>query len=585
MHFACNALGDLAFWSANPWMTWGEGKPEANPDSMVFSMHSHHYASDVMGWYNFTSQLAENCYALYKDTPFPPWDPARLDVSRFTLEIPAADQVDGPPVAPQASRHPDQQALLFHLPRSKAAWCLGCFKIRNGKAISNIWERIRLFGWSPEVSGNILKGLRSHSRQLAVRPTTAQPLLRNSIIHHEYPPSPPPTNTIACRDRSPPSSSGRSAMADDVSTASKPDTATTPKLDATSSYDINVSGAPAVVTWGGHSPLSDVTCDVRRYASNNTAFIKLRATLLLKVPASLPSKTSLFLFIHPERIQELVLDEPSEFPPHEAVKKKLGQDTCCLRFTLDRPASLVGPASPEKTTPKNKSSGELLRHLQSLARETNFTVHLPAKVVTKARLQSLCVAATRHGLKAIPWQADLTCLYGGKGGRLIEDGLEAPPAEPPSYDELEPGPPMPPASQGSTSQGPSKKRRRGSDGSDAQPVDLALMEAMCRKIMGEMKAELKQEMSDQLHQLETRIMDCLEERLAEETARVEEHVDQQLLEVRDETTDEIGTRIEDEYYGVRLRLEEYVKDEVRDAEQRIIQHIESNATVSLQFNT
>lgn len=103
--------------------------------------------------------------------------------------------------------------------------------------------------------------------------------------------------------------------------------------------------------------------------------------------------------------------------------------------------------------------------------------------------------------------------------------------------------------------------------------------------MGEMKAELKQDMSNQLQQLETRIMDRLEQRLNEESARVEEHVDQQLLEVRDETTDEIGTRIEDEYYGVRLRLEEFIKDEVQDAEERIIHHIESNATVSLQFNT
>lgn len=392
-------------------------------------------------------------------------------------------------------------------------------------------------------------------------------------------------------------------MADDVSTASEPDTATTPKQDASSSDDINVSGAPAVVIWDGHAPLSDVTCDVRRYASANTAFIKLRATLLLKAPAPLPSKTSLFLFVHPERIQELVLDESPESTSQEAVKKKLGQDTCCLQFTLDRPAALVGPASPENITPKNKTSGELLRHLRSLARQTKFTVHLPAKVVTKARLQSLCEEASGHGLKSIAWQADMTCLYGGKGGRLIEDGPEATSGNPPSYDELEPGPPLPPASQGklhvicprdlqyanitvgSGAQGPSKKRRRGSSHSDVQPADLAAMEAMCRKIMGEMKAELRQDMSDQLQQLESRIMDCLEQRLAEETSRVEEHVDERLLEVRDDTTDEIGARIEDEYYGVRLRLEEYVKDEVRDAEARIVQHIESNATVSLQFNT
>lgn len=134
-HFACKAFGDLALWSANPWMTWGEGKPEADPDrsavvaafqvtfiqgGFVFSMHSHHYASDVMGWHNFTHQLAENCYAVSNGTTFPPWDAARIDVSRFTLDIPESDQVDGPPAAPKASRHPDQQALLFHLPQRKA---------------------------------------------------------------------------------------------------------------------------------------------------------------------------------------------------------------------------------------------------------------------------------------------------------------------------------------------------------------------------------------------------------------------------------------------------------------------------------
>ena len=124
-HFACKASGDLALWSPNAWMTWGEGKPEADPNhsavvaayqvtfvhgDLVFSMHSHHYASDVMGWHNFTRQLAENSYAVYNGTAFPPWDPACIDVSRFTTDIPAIDQVDSPSVASQASRHPDQQA-------------------------------------------------------------------------------------------------------------------------------------------------------------------------------------------------------------------------------------------------------------------------------------------------------------------------------------------------------------------------------------------------------------------------------------------------------------------------------------------
>lgn len=390
-------------------------------------------------------------------------------------------------------------------------------------------------------------------------------------------------------------------MADDASTASEPDT-TAPKQGITSPDDLNVSAAPAVVTWDGHAqPLSDVTCDIRRYASAHTAFIKLRATVALKAPA--PAKTSIFLFVHLENIQSVALDESPNPTSQDAAKKRLGQNTYCLGFTLDRPATLVGPAVPEKIAPKNKSSWETLGHLRSLARETKFAIYLPAKVVTKARLLSLCEAASSHGLKSIPWQADMSCLYGGKGGRLIEDSPEDPSAEPPSYDELEPGPPLPPIVPGKlcathpanlqhaydvvgpSGQGSSKKRRRESGDSDPQPADLSAMEAMCRKIMGEMKAELKQDMSNQLQQLENKVMERLEQRLAEESARIEEHVDQQLLEVREETTDEIGTRIEDEYYGVRVRLEEYVKDEVQDAEERIVHHIESSATISLQFNT
>lgn len=390
-------------------------------------------------------------------------------------------------------------------------------------------------------------------------------------------------------------------MADDVSTASEPDT-TTSTQGITSPDDIHVSAAPAAVTWDGCAqPLIDVTCDIRRYASSNTAFIKLRATVMLKAPT--PAKTSIFLFVHPERMRAVVLDESPEPTSQEAVKKKLGQNTYCLRFTLDRPAALVGPAGPDRIAPKNKSSGETLNYLRSLARETKFALYLPAKVVTKARLLSLCEAASGHELKSITWQADMSCLYGGKGGWLVNDAPEAPSANPPSYDELEPGPPMPPIKDGklyaillgtfqysydvtdSSMQGPSKKRRRETGDSDAQSADVSAMEAMCRKIMGEMKAELKQDMSNQLQQLETRVMERLEQRLAEESARIEEHVDQQLLEVREETTDEIGTRIEDEYYGVRLRLEDIVKDEVQDAEERIIHHIESSATISLQFNT
>jgi hypothetical protein len=117
-------------------MTYGE-KPEAHPDNspvvsafkanfvrggLVFIMHHHHYANDVMGWSGFTHQLAENCYAIVNKTPFPAWDPACLDISRLVKpEVPEESKVDGPPMPERHPGHVLGVSLLFHLPKSKAA--------------------------------------------------------------------------------------------------------------------------------------------------------------------------------------------------------------------------------------------------------------------------------------------------------------------------------------------------------------------------------------------------------------------------------------------------------------------------------
>ncbi|KAL1953356.1 hypothetical protein VTO42DRAFT_2977 [Malbranchea cinnamomea] len=143
-HFVSQALGNMDTWCVPP-MTYGE-KPEAQPSSnpkasafkasfirggLIFMMHHHHYANDVMGWAGELHQLAENCAAVWKtlENPtldikslLPPWDPACLDLSRVTApDVPEDQRVDGP-VSPL--RHPDHrvgQWLLFHLPKSKIA--------------------------------------------------------------------------------------------------------------------------------------------------------------------------------------------------------------------------------------------------------------------------------------------------------------------------------------------------------------------------------------------------------------------------------------------------------------------------------
>lgn len=135
-HFSSQSLGDPKLWGI-PEMIWGDGNPAADIDNspttaayqlnlvrggLVFSMHNHHYAIDMVGWSNFTRQLADNCYAVTNKAEFPAWDPACIDASRFTKHIPKESLIDGPPPAQRHPGHPDEQhACLFHLPASKAA--------------------------------------------------------------------------------------------------------------------------------------------------------------------------------------------------------------------------------------------------------------------------------------------------------------------------------------------------------------------------------------------------------------------------------------------------------------------------------
>lgn len=133
-HFATSKLGDVRLISVDR-MMYGE-KPEASPDAsppvaafqanfihggMIFNMHSHHYANDVMGWAGFVHQLAEHCAAIINGTEHPTWAPGCLDTSRLRPIYPIERQIDGPT---PPDRHPDHrpcQSLLFHLPKSKAA--------------------------------------------------------------------------------------------------------------------------------------------------------------------------------------------------------------------------------------------------------------------------------------------------------------------------------------------------------------------------------------------------------------------------------------------------------------------------------
>ncbi|KAI1774509.1 acyltransferase [Hypoxylon cercidicola] len=133
--FVSSKLGDkipVLSWHG---LTYGE-RPECHPDAspfvsafqanfipggLIFNMHHHHYANDVMGWASFAHQLADNCASIVKGTPAPAWDMECVHHTRFIApEVAEEAKVDGPP-APTRYPHPPSAALLIHLPKSKAA--------------------------------------------------------------------------------------------------------------------------------------------------------------------------------------------------------------------------------------------------------------------------------------------------------------------------------------------------------------------------------------------------------------------------------------------------------------------------------
>lgn len=160
--------------------------------------------------------------------------------------------------------------------------------------------------------------------------------------------------------------------------------------------------------------------------------------------------------------------------------------------------------------------------------------------------------------------------------------------------------------------GPSKKRqRRSSDDVTIARIDPLDFERMCRKIVDEQKAEmlklveeqqsklydrlvadLKPYIGQELQRLEHRILDHVEQRSGKQAEEQDAFLEQRLEEVQDEINDAIECRVhdvdekvEEEFYGLRVRLEEFIEEEMAEAEDRMVEKLQDSASISLQFNS
>ncbi|ROV96789.1 hypothetical protein VMCG_07913 [Cytospora schulzeri] len=359
------------------------------------------------------------------------------------------------------------------------------------------------------------------------------------------------------------------------------DAATTASIDSTEHDIIDISKAPAVVSWIGedgqprslcHSPLdhSHVTLDIQFNAESHTAVFKLTANIAFKGKRN---KSNTFLFVYPERVQSLAVvdeDDGSVF-----AQNRLGTNTYSLRFTLATPCALVVPR--DELVPKDNAARATLESLQDLAGKTSFQVNFPCKILPKDRLVALCDEASSSGrLKTMPGVENLAKLYGGKGGRVIEykqaetsevlsteelvdtqpwvaspgpddrgrgdsqnsktrphDTVESPP----SYDELDLG-------HSPSTRPPVKKRRRLDSEVMARDTSQSktLLEEICRQGFGEIGRRLDR-IEQRLDDMGNRL-DRVEQRICIGNGQEDLSSGQRPTKQDNRQRDELGQRIE-----------------------------------------
>lgn len=192
-----------------------------------------------------------------------------------------------------------------------------------------------------------------------------------------------------------------------------------------------VTKTSALALWQSNHHLDNITLQLNwtPHNTSGSAFFRIQAGLQFEggPSAQRDGRVSVFIFIHPERISELIFDE------HPAAKP-FGPNTVALTFQMNRAPALVLPRTFKCVSPSAEAT---MTSLQELTTQLSFTVYtsLPRRTLPISRLRQLCTAITDHKLSSTLACADLPRLYGGYGAQLLEgDELSEPALDPPPYD-------------------------------------------------------------------------------------------------------------------------------------------------------
>ncbi|KAK7908009.1 hypothetical protein PG985_015312 [Apiospora marii] len=175
----------------------------------------------------------------------------------------------------------------------------------------------------------------------------------------------------------------------------------------------------------------------------------------LRVPAMHMHLHAIVLYIHipPHHISSFEWTVGCD-AANPAVQSKLGGDLTRLQFHLKEPVQVIVPGQvPLK--PKKPATATVIKALESLTTALCITVYLEHTTLSKARLGSIAQVIQSGLSRPVPRYGDLHRLYKGMGGSIlpaVTDPYRPEPEvpalaqadSPPSYDEIGPGPPMPP---------------------------------------------------------------------------------------------------------------------------------------------
>lgn len=424
------------------------------------------------------------------------------------------------------------------------------------------------------------------------------------------------------------------------STASAPSRSPSPPPQP---FDIDTSGIPALVSWdladgtteyleavrgGSSSSLCRPRLHIRYESASRSALFKLQLPVLLRPRRNKSKNTAqFFLFMPPENIATLSIAGGQQDTP-EAVRNIMPADHLCLRFALSTPPTVVAPPAPDRLVPKNERSAGVLTSLLDLARQTNLAIYIPHRALDQPRLQTLCTAASGHGLASIDYHSTAS-LYGGKGGRVLEALMVAgpPPSSdmgisdtaagphattdsPPSYNELGPAPPLEknffaggssslkrprrstsdsdsggcgPPSPSRSDEGPAKRLRAGPASQDiGQYVGNSVGVKQPEQILHSEQSEQTKQMDRRIEQMEQRLAARLDgrldrfekvvrEQLQEHKRMITEMVEERMDAHEEQTqTDlaylrrEVESDVEEQLIGKKAELDEQFKDERED---------------------